>query len=142
MSRSLIILFTFFTISSVNTQTKPDSMETKKPYTILVLLNATPNWLSLSRDERNEFFAKDILPIFKRLSKTVKAGFYDSEYFHSAVSDFMIITASDLDEYKLLIELLRDTKIYSIPYFEVKDIITGQENLFEDFNNKLKKEKQ
>ena len=117
-------------------------MENKKSYTILMLLNATPVWLSLSRDKRSQFFTKDILPIFQRVSKTVKIGFYDSEYFHSTISDFMIITTADLDEYKLLIELLRDTKIYGIPYFEVKDIIIGQENLFADFNKKLKKGKQ
>ena len=54
----------------------------------------------------------------------------------------MIIQATDLREYKLLIELLRDTRIYSAPYFNIKDIIVGQENLFEDFIEQFRKEKQ
>ncbi|SFB98998.1 Darcynin, protein of unknown function [Flagellimonas taeanensis] len=110
----------------------------QKPYTILVLMGATPSWLSLTRDQRSSFVEKDLLPIVQRVGETVNVRFFDSEYFHSSVSDFMLINTTNLDEYKLLIELLRDTKVYSAPYFEIKDIIVGQENLFEDFNDKLK----
>jgi hypothetical protein len=124
-----------------NAQTKQNDME-QKPYTILVLMNATPKWLSLSRNERGKFVEKELTPIILQVGKTVKVSFYDSEYFHASVSDFMIVNTTVLDDYKLLIELLRDTKIYGIPYFEIKDIIVGQENLFEDFNERFKKEKQ
>jgi len=117
-------------------------MEAQKPYTILVLMNATPIWLSLTRDERSEFVEKELTPIFVRVSETVNIRLFDSEYFHSSVSDFMIVTTTNLDDYKLLIELLRDTKIYGVPYFEIKDIIVGQENLFEDFNQQFEMEKQ
>ena len=119
-----------------NARTK-NAME-QEPYTILVLMSATPCWLSLTRDQRSSFVEKDLLPIVQRVGETVNVRFFDSEYFHSSVSDFMLITTTNLDEYKLLIELLRDTKVYSAPYFEIKDIIVGQENLFEDFNDKLK----
>ena len=37
-------------------------------------------------------------------------------------------------------QLLRDTKIYSEPYFGIIDIIVGQEDAFRDFNEFLKKE--
>jgi hypothetical protein len=114
-------------------------MENQKPYTILVLMNATPKWLSLTRDERSKFAEKDLTPIFSEVGKNVNIKMFDSEYFHSSVSDFMIVSTTNLDNYKLLIELLRDTKIYGIPYFEIKDIIVGQENLFEDFNEQFKK---
>ncbi|GAA5024874.1 hypothetical protein GCM10011506_08800 [Marivirga lumbricoides] len=117
-------------------------MENQKPYTILVLMNATPQWLTLNRDERSDFVEKELTPIFVRVSKTVTVQLFDSEYFHASVSDFMIVSTTDLDDYKLFIELLRDTKVYGAPYFEIKDIIVGQENLFEDFNERFKKEKQ
>src|SRR5690606_5512288 len=100
-----------------------------------------PHWLSLTRDERSEFFEKELTPIFARVNKTVRIQLFDSEYFHSSVSDFMIVSTTHLDEYKMFIELLRDTKIYGVPYFEIQDIILGQENLFEDFNEQFKKEK-
>ncbi len=136
-------LLTLLLFGGVLFQTKAQSsfnaMEIKRPYTILILMNATPKWLSHTRDERSAFFEKKIIPVFQKVSKTVKVQLFDSEYFHANVSDFMIATASSLDDYKLLIELLRDTKIYAEPYFEIKDIIVGQENAFKDFNELLKK---
>lgn len=140
MNKLILILFTALCLSGY-AQTKRSDMENKKPYTILVLMNATPKWLSLSRDERSQFVEKELTPIFVRVSQTVTVQLFDSEYFHASVSDFMIVTTTKLDDYKLMIELLRDTKVYGVPYFEIKDIITGQENLFEDFNEQFKKEK-
>jgi len=125
-----------------NASAKQGNMENKKPYTILVLMNATPEWLSLRRDERSKFVEKELKPIFIRVGKNVNIKIFDSEYFHSTVSDFMVVSTTNLDDYKLLIELLRDTKVYGVPYFEIKDIIVGQETLFEDFNEQFKKEKQ
>lgn len=138
------ILFTFFTVLLLTTgkaQSRIDTMETKKPYTILVLMNATPQWLSLTRDQRSQFFEKQVMPIFQEVGQSVDVKLFDSEYFHAKVSDFMIITTNNLNQYKLLIELLRDSKIYGVPYFEIVEIIVGQENLFEDFNEAFKKGK-
>ncbi len=47
----------------------------------------------------------------------------------------MIVESDNLHQYKLFIELLRDTKVYSEPYFDIKDIIVGQENAFQEFDN-------
>lgn len=138
------ILFTFFTVlllTTGKTQSRIDTMETKKPYTILVLMNATPQWLSLTRNQRSQFFEKQVMPIFQKVGQSVDVKLFDSEYFHAKVSDFMIITTSHLNQYKLLIELLRDSKIYGVPYFEIVEIIVGQENLFEDFNEAFGKDK-
>ena len=140
MKSLLFTLLTVLVVTTTNAQTS-EKMSNQKPYTILVLMNATPKWLSLSRDERSKFFEEKVKPIFQKVGKTVKVGLYDSEYFHSKVSDFMLVNTTNLEDYKLLIELLRDTKIYGEPYFEIIDIIVGQENLFEDFNEKFKKEK-
>jgi len=137
MKKLLLILATALSLQAF-AQTK-NVME-QKTYTILVLMNATSDWLSLSRDERSVFVNENLMPIIQRVSKTVTVHFFDSEYFHATVSDFMIVSTTNLDDYKLLIELLRDSKIYGVPYFEIKDIIVGQENLFEEFNEKLKQE--
>jgi hypothetical protein len=139
MKKLILILLTALSLV-VNAQTKQSAME-QRPYTILVLMNATPKWLSLTRDERSKYVEKELTPISVRVSKTVNVRLFDSEYFHSSVSDFMIVSTTVLEDYKMLIELLRDTKIYGVPYFEIKDIIVGQENLFEDFNEKFKQEK-
>jgi hypothetical protein len=140
MKTLLFTLLTVLVIGTSNAQTKK-TMSSTKPYTILVLMNATSKWLSLSREERSNFFESSITPIFQKVGKTTKVNLYDSEYFHSKTSDFMIINTTNFEDYKLLLELLRDTKIYGEPYFDIVDIIVGQENLFEDFNEKFKKEK-
>lgn len=140
MTKTLITFLTVLLLTTGKAQSLSDTMETKKPYTILVLMNATPKWLSLTRDQRSQFFEKQVMPIFQKVGQSVETKLFDSEYFHAKVSDFMIITTTDLNQYKLLIELLRDSKIYGVPYFEIVDIIVGQENLFEDFNEAFKKD--
>lgn len=137
MKRLLIILLTASALSG-HAQKPTDTMEPNSPYTILLLLNATPQWLSLSREARSDFFKKHVIPVFREIGRSTQVKFYDSEYFHASVSDFLIIHTSDIGDYKLLIEKLRDSKVYSAPYFEVKDIILGQENAFEDFNRQFK----
>ncbi|MBN8865599.1 MAG: hypothetical protein J0H92_19645 [Sphingobacteriales bacterium] len=107
-----------------------------KPYTILILLSATSKWLTLSRHERAQFYEKTILPVFRN-TPSLSVKFYDSEYFNATISDFLIVSTTDLDEYKRMIEVLRDSAVYSVPYFTVKDIVVGQENLFQDFDQQL-----
>lgn len=132
----LIVLAMYLSISTATSQ----HVKNSKPFTIIVLMNATPQWLSLTRELRADFFEKSVAPVFKSVGNTVSVRLFDSEYFHASVSDFMIISADDLNDYQELIERLRDTKIYGTPYFEIKDIIVGQENRFEDFNTKFKKD--
>jgi len=131
-----LLLVTGLSISPVTSE----SMTKPKPYTVLVLMNATAQWLSLSRESRAEFFEKSVVPIFQSVGKTVTVKLFDSEYFHATISDFMIITTDNMNDYQELIERLRDTKIYGVPYFEIKDIVVGQENRFEDFNALFKKD--
>jgi hypothetical protein len=140
MKKLLVLLLTAVSAAG-NAQTTESTVAEQKPYTILVLMNATPQWLSLSRDARSKFVEKELSPIFVHVSKTVNVRLFDSEYFHAAVSDFMIVSTTSLSDYKLLIELMRDSKVYGVPYFEIRDIIVGQENLFEDFNEQFKTEK-
>lgn len=141
MKKLSLLLAALFLLSAFSSS-NPNAMHSKKPYTILVLLNASPQWLSLNRDERSQFVEEELKPIFSKVNPAVEIRLFDSEYFHAAVSDFMIISTKDLNQYKLLIEMLRDSKIYGVPYFEVKDIIVGQEELFEDFNAHFKQEEQ
>lgn len=96
-------------------------------YTILILMNATVQWLSLSEKERSDFVSETILPVMAEYPQ-VSAKFFDSEFFCGHVSDFMIVKTSDITAYQNLIEKLRATKIYCAPYFEIRDIIMGYEN--------------
>lgn len=104
-------------------------------FTVIILLNATPAWLSLSREDRDLYFRQEISPIFDRYQSTSTVRFFDSEFFHANVSDYILIESSSFKDYQYLIEELRDSKIYSEPYFEVKDIIPGVENAFQSYND-------
>lgn len=137
MRKTIFLLLALYLSISPSTS---QNMKNHKPYTVLVLMNATPQWLSLTREQRTGFFETSVAPAFQSVGKTVSVRLFDSEYFHATVSDFMIITAENLEDYQELIERLRDTRIYGAPYFEIKDVIVGQENRFEDFNEQFKKD--
>jgi len=113
------------------------TMQNETPFTVLLLMNATPAWLTLTRQQRALFVQHQITPIFKKTSRHVRVRLYDSEYFHAKVSDYMIVETDDFYQYKLFIEMLRDTKIYSEPYFTIVDIVPGQENAFKQFDEIL-----
>lgn len=106
-------------------------------FTILLLLKATPLWLSLSRKDRKEFTNLKIFPIIQKFKNEIQLRMYDAEYFHAEVSDFMIVETTQLQSYQLFIEMLRDTDIYGKPYFEIKEIILGQENAYQHFDQIL-----
>lgn len=109
-------------------------------YTILLLMQATPAWLSLTRKERSVFFEGKLSPIIDKFSEDLTVRLFDVEFFNASVSDYMMIETKNLEAYADFIEYLRDTEIYGVPYFEIKDIITGVENRFKTFDEKLKNE--
>lgn len=112
-----------------------------KSYTILILMQATKKWLALSRTQRNKFVTEELQFNFHGVSKNLNIRFYDCEYFHAGISDFLILTTNYLEEYQLWIEQLRDTRVYTAPYFKIKEILVGQENRFQDFDQLLTPEK-
>lgn len=109
-------------------------------YTVLLLMQAMPAWLQLSRDERATFFNGKVMPLINKYQVQLSVRLFDAEYFHSTVSDFMMIETEDMEAYADFIENLRDTDIYSIHYFNVRDIIVGIENRFKTFDERLKNE--
>lgn len=102
-------------------------------YTILVLYLVTPDWLALTRAERNEFFSTQIGPVLEVHQEKLSVRFFDSEAFHGKTSDYMIITCEDLRSYYYFMEALRDTKLFSQPYLVLNDVIIGIENGFKEY---------
>ncbi len=104
-----------------------------KKFTILVLYRATNYWLSLNREERNQFTEKELSPILQKFEDRLKVRFYDSEAFHAKTSDFLIVETKLLKDFYFFMEYIRDTKLFTKPYIELNDIILGIEGGFEDF---------
>ena len=87
-----------------------------------MLLTALPAWLSLSRQERREL-ADATLGTALRKHPAISMRFFDAEAFTARCSDIAIFTTTDLDEYYLLVEDLRDSPLYTVPYFRLDDLI-------------------
>lgn len=103
-------------------------------YSILLLLQAMPSWLALSRKQRADFYAGILQPLFRQFANSCSFRLFDSEFFHAGISDFMLIETKSLQEYETFIEMLRDTPFYGVPYFQVRDIIPARENAFLEYD--------
>lgn len=99
-------------------------------YTILILVNATSQWLLLPRSARDAFVENELQPILKKFSSSCNIRLFDSDFTHSKISDFLIIETDDLNEYGYLIGYLRESKTFAAPYFEIIDLIIGVNNNF------------
>ncbi len=105
-------------------------------YSILVLYQVNNHWLTLTREERSNFYEGKMLPLIKKFSNQLSVRLFDSEAFHAETSDYMIIECSDLKDYYYFMEYLRDTELFSKPYLVLKDVIIGIENGFKAFEDK------
>ncbi|WP_212004494.1 darcynin family protein [Chitinophaga sp. HK235] len=99
-------------------------------YTIIILINATPQWLTLPRKERDRFVQNEVNPIFDKFADKCKVKLFDSDFTCAGVSDFVIIETGNLEDFGYLMGYLRESKTFAVPYFEVKNIITGVPNNF------------
>ncbi|MBC9909629.1 darcynin family protein [Chitinophaga varians] len=99
-------------------------------YTIILLAKATPQWLTKSRSERDQFVTTEVRPILDKFSDQCSVRLFDCDFTHAAVSDFMIIETSNLEHFGYLVGYLRESHTFAAPYFDVKDIIIGVPNNF------------
>src|ERR671932_765398 len=97
-------------------------------YSIFILYQATPAWLSLSRERRNAIFTAELAPIIFDYQVNVRIRLFDSEAFHARVSDVMMISCEDVQQYYFFMEALRDTSFFSVPYIDLKDVIVSVED--------------
>ena len=63
---------------------------------------------------------------------------FDAEAFHAQVSNVMVISCNDLNNYYFFMEALRDTELFSKPYIELKDVIISREDGLQDYEAGLK----
>ncbi|MFN8575592.1 MAG: darcynin family protein [Candidatus Sericytochromatia bacterium] len=109
----------------------------KAKYTILILLSTTEKWLRLSRQERKDFFEKNINKVIEKYKDDLKLKLFDSEAFNSKYTDFIIIETENLTKYYFFWEEIRDSKIYTEPYFVINEIILGMEDGYKTYENSV-----
>ncbi|WP_405487211.1 darcynin family protein [Nocardia sp. NBC_00511] len=106
------------------------SVETPEPpVTAFMLVKTTPEWLSLTVEERVEAFTTHVLPAIESKTTGVRSRFYDTEFYSARVTDVWVWEADDHRVYQLLIDALRETPFWD-HYFDVVEILVGSENAY------------
>ena len=103
-------------------------------YTVLMLFTFQPAWLRLSRAKRGEFNRGVLEPIWGRYPD-VSCRHFDAEAFSGYCSDFALFETPSLERYYQIIEELRDTPLFSLPYLSVQNYIIGLEDGFKSFES-------
>ncbi len=56
----------------------------------------------------------------------MRITFYDVEAFSARCSNIAMFEAANLNDYAALIDALRNTKLYTVPYFDIVDILPAK----------------
>lgn len=97
----------------------------------MVQLSALPTWLALPRDQRREAGAR-CLAVARRHPR-VRLRWVDVEAFSSGCSDVLIAETPDPRAWYYLFEALRDTELFTVPYFRLEQILSGIDDGYLDY---------
>jgi hypothetical protein len=107
-------------------------------YSILLLTQSTPKWLSFSKEYRNRIFSEIVYPLLQKYTDRLNIQVFSAEAFHANVSDYLLVETIDMEYYYRFIQELKSSKIFSEELFILKDVIVSSENGFREFNEKFK----
>ncbi len=113
-----------------STTTGPAVTQTP-PFTIFMLLRALPAWLALPRPQRNTIAESAMAHALKE--GTVSVRHFDAEAFTAQCSDVAVFETPDLPSFYRAVERLRDSALFTTPYFELVQILPSIENGFRHF---------
>ena len=102
--------------------------------TFFMQLRSTPAWLALSREARAAYIEAEVRPIFARY-RDVAMRFYDAEAFTGRITDVAVFETRDVRAYYFLIDALRDTPFFGLPYFEVVEVIPAVEDGYQEYTD-------
>ena len=105
-----------------------------KKYTVFILLKALPAWLRLAREERGRIADAAFAAAFSEGG--ISFRHFDAEAFNARASDVAMFETDDLRAYYFAIERLRDTPIFTQPYFELVEILPAIEDGYREFEGR------
>lgn len=101
-------------------------------YVFFLMVQATEQWLGVPRDERRRLSAEHIgLALARRPGLALRH--FDAEAFTATCSDVMMVEASDPVAYYDFMEMVRDSPMFTAPYFRIVNIIPAIEDGFREF---------
>ena len=104
--------------------------------TFFMSLRSQPAWLALSRQQRADYIAEHVRPIFARWPQ-VRLRFYDAEAFSGRCTDMAVFETADVRAYGFLVDALRDIAFFGLPYFEGLEIVPALEDGYVDYNAEM-----
>jgi len=115
--------------------TAPDGLH----HVIFVHLTALPAWLRLPRAQRAALVADHAAPALAT-QPDVAVRWIDVEAFTAESSDVLVVETDDLRAWNRLFEALRDTPIFTEPFFRLDRLIIGAEDGYRDFEERRSSE--
>jgi hypothetical protein len=100
-------------------------------FTIFILLRALPAWLSLPRAQRSAIATEALSVALAEAPVTLRH--YDAEAFSAFCSDLSVFETDDLGAFYFVMERLRDTPIFAVPYFDLIQILPAIEDGYRHF---------
>jgi len=108
---------------------------TETSWVIVVQLIALPAWLTLTREQRRTI--ADRIGGEARQHRDVRVRWLDAEAFTADCSDVLLAETSDLTAWYHLFEMLRDTELFTTPYFRLVRIATCIEDGYRAYEKTL-----
>lgn len=108
---------------------------TETSWVIVVQLTALPAWLALTREKRATI--ADRIGGEARQHRDVRVRWLDAEAFTADCSDVLLAETSDLTAWYHLFEMLRDTELFTTPYFRLVGIVTCVEDGYRGYEKTL-----
>ena len=97
------------------------------PSAAFLLLTATPAWLALTNREREQVVAEELQPILTRHHDAVRTRYYDTEAYSARASDLLMLEFDTPGAHAKLIDELRSSPIFTVPYFILEDLLVGEQ---------------
>lgn len=94
-------------------------------YTILIFFNTTQLFMKKNRVERDRIVREEVRPLLNFFQEKLEITMYDCDFTNPKYSDFMIVRAEEVKDFSYFMGYLRESKILTEPYFEIKDLVIG-----------------
>lgn len=104
-----------------------------RPYTVFMLLKATPHWLALDADARDALHDSALELIFNRFP-AVRMRRFDASGLHGRCSEVLVWETTDVAEYRAAVDSLQRHPLLGEPCFEVMDVIPSVPDGWREFD--------
>ena len=102
-------------------------------HTVFLHVNTTTAWIALARPERRAIIDTHLRPLLVAAAPTLTFRWFDAEAFSADPTDIAMITTTSITAWYDLYEALRDTPLWTVPYFETRQIVLSVEDGFESY---------